>query len=78
MENGLRGVNMSGPNPASTQAEQMQRYIIKNMTRNNIHTSAIQDAQIIQDRDYMLDSYRIIAAAAAQRAETGLVPGENH
>ena len=42
MANGLRTMNISSINTDSTKAEQMRRYIIKNITRNKIHRSATQ------------------------------------
>ena len=68
-------MNISSLNPGSKKEEQMHRYIIKNLARNKIHISAIQETHIIQDRDYARDNYRCIAAAATKRIETGVAQG---
>ena len=57
MANGLRTMNIASLNPDSMKEEQMQRDIIKDLTRNKIHIAAIQETHIIQDRDYLLDNY---------------------
>ena len=77
MENGLRAMNIASLNPDSTAEAQMQRDIIKDITRNKIHIAAIQETHITQDRDYLLDNYRIITAESAKIAETGVVQGEH-
>ena len=75
MVNGLRTMNIVILDPDSTREEKMQRDIIKNLTRNKIHMASIQGKHIIQDRDYIVDKYRIITASAAKRVETGVVQG---
>ena len=75
MKHGLRTTNIASLNPDSTKEEQMQRDIIKDLTRNKIHIAAIQETHIDQDRDYLIDNYRIITAAATKSAETGAVQG---
>ena len=62
MENGPRTMNIAILNPESMKEEQMQRYIVKDMTRFKIHISAIQETHITQYRDYLLGNYRIITA----------------
>ena len=62
MKNGLRTMNIASLNPDSKKEAQMRRDIIKNITRNKIHIAAIQETHITQDRDYLLDNYRIITA----------------
>ena len=75
MENGLRAMNIDSLNPESTQEEQMQRDIIKNLTRNKIHISSIQETRIVKDRDLLRGNYRVITAAAAKRAEARVAQG---
>ena len=60
-------MNIASLNPDSAKSEQMQRDIIKNLTRNKIHIASIQETHIIQDRDYLSDNYRIIASAATKK-----------
>ena len=75
MENGIRKMDISSIIPGSMKEEQMQRDITKDITRNKIHTSAIQETHIIHDRGYLLDNYRIITAASSKSEEKGVVKG---
>ena len=75
MPKGLRTMNIASLNPDSMKDEQVQRDIIKDPTRNKIHIAAAQATHITQDRDYILDNYRIITASSAKREETGVVQG---
>ena len=75
MENGIRAMNIACLNPDSTKEEQMQMYIIKNLTRSKIHIAAIQETHITQDKDNILGNYRITNAASAKQEETGVVQG---
>ena len=75
MENGLSAMNVSGLNQDLAQDEQIQRDIIKNITRNKIHIAAIHETHIAQDRDYLMGNYRIIAASATKRGKTGVLQG---
>ena len=75
MGNGLRAMTIAILNNDSVKGEQTKRDITKNLTRNEIHISAIQETRIIHDRDYTIDNYRATTAAAAKRAETGAVQG---
>ena len=69
MENWLRAMNIAILNPDSLKEEQMQRDIIKDLTRNKIHIADIRETHIIQDSDYLLDNYRIVTTAPAKSAE---------
>ena len=64
MKNGLRTMNIASLDPDSMEEEQTQRLIIQNLTRNLIHISAIQEKHITQDRDYIIDNYRVITSPA--------------
>ena len=66
MANGLRTMDIARLNPCSMKAEQMQRDIIKDLTRNKIHIAGIQETHITQDRDNLLDNYRIITTESTQ------------
>ena len=68
-------MNISSLNPGSVKEEQMKRGIVKNLNRNKIHIAAIRETHIIQDRDYIIDKYRITTAAATKREEVGVVQG---
>ena len=69
MKNGLRAMYIASLNPGSMKEEQTQRDIIKDITRSKIHIAAIRETNISQDRDYLLDNYRIITASSAKSAE---------
>ena len=75
MENGLRTMNISSLNPDWMKAEQMQRDITKDLTRDKIHIAEIQETHIIHDRDYLLDNYTLITAASTKSEETGVAQG---
>ena len=69
MENGIRPMNISSLNPDSMKEDQMQRGIIKDLTRIKIHIAAIRETHITQDRYYIMGNYRVITAAATKREE---------
>ena len=75
MENGLRTMNISSLNPDWMKAEQMQRDITKDLTRDKIHIAEIQETHNTQERDYLVDNYRLTTAAATKRGETGVAQG---
>ena len=79
MENGLRTLNIASLNPDPMRGKEMQREIVKGITKNKIQIAAIQETHITQDMNYMVGNYRIITAAG-KSAETGIVDGggRNH
>ena len=54
MENGIRAMNIDSLNPDSMQEERANRDITKDLNRNKIRISSIQETHIAQCRNYLL------------------------
>ena len=74
MENGTRTLNIASLNPDSMREKGTQQEIVKGITENKIHISAIQETHITRACNYMMGNYRGITAAA-ENNETGIVDG---
>ena len=62
-------MNIFSLNPDSVKEERTQRDTIKILTRNKIRIATNQERHIAKDRDYILDTYRIITSTAAKKKE---------
>ena len=75
MDNGLGAMNIASLNTDSTKEGEIHRDIIKNLARVKIHIEDIRETQITQGGSYLLDNYRVVAEAAAQKGKPGVIQG---